>query len=500
MLQTKHKRENQSGHQVKKRNLRHYLKFLNVFHHLHIYVILNRNKRMLRLRRKSVEKRNSRGDIVRKEEVVTLTKKLHASNKAQERKPEWPPSKGVPLSNPHRQCLPQGGSTKPNVKYSDTEGSNAEGSEVEDEEGSDAEDTNSKESEAEDNNSDESEDNNSEESEVDEETNSEESEAEDNNSEKSGTEDINSEESSEAEEDSDDEPPRRLIDLPNPSTRRRLIDMPNPSTRRNKRMLRLRRKSVEKRNSRGDIVRKEEVVTLTKKLHASNKAQERKPDWKPTTTGRPYEFLPPYQGVLLSNAHRQFPPQGNNFVERMSHNSRQGVLLSNLPRQFPPQGRQLEYINEQDLGGFSKTNAKNFEAKVSNAEDSSDAEDVEGSDAEDTNSEECEVDDTNSEKSEDDDTNSEKSEDDDTNSEESQDENSNYEESETEDINSEESEAEDINSEESEAEDINSEEYETEDINSEESEAEDINSEESSEEYEDSDNEPPRFVHMFTTT
>jgi len=50
---------------------------------------------MLRLRRKSVEKRNSRGDIVRKEEVVTLTKKLHASNKAQERKPEWPPSKGI---------------------------------------------------------------------------------------------------------------------------------------------------------------------------------------------------------------------------------------------------------------------------------------------------------------------------------------------------------------------------------------------------------------------
>ncbi|XP_027930511.1 dentin matrix acidic phosphoprotein 1-like isoform X10 [Vigna unguiculata] len=223
----------------------------------------------------------------------------------------------------------------------------------------------------------------------------------------------------------------------------------------NKRMLRLRRKSVEKRNSRGDIVRKEEVVTLTKKFHASNKAQEKIPDWKPTTTGRPYEFLPPYQGVLLSN----------------------------LPRQFPPQGRQLEYINEQDLGGFSKTNAKNFEAKVSNAEDS-DAEDVEGSDAEDTNSEECEVDDTNSEKSEDDDTNSE----------ESQDENSNYEESETEEINSEESEAEDINSEESEAEDINSEEYETEDINSEESEAEDINSEESSEEYEDSDNEPPRHL------
>ncbi|XP_027930509.1 uncharacterized protein LOC114186721 isoform X8 [Vigna unguiculata] len=237
----------------------------------------------------------------------------------------------------------------------------------------------------------------------------------------------------------------------------------------NKRMLRLRRKSVEKRNSRGDIVRKEEVVTLTKKFHASNKAQEKIPDWKPTTTGRPYEFLPPYQGVLLSNPHRQFPPQG--------------VLLSNLPRQFPPQGRQLEYINEQDLGGFSKTNAKNFEAKVSNAEDS-DAEDVEGSDAEDTNSEECEVDDTNSEKSEDDDTNSE----------ESQDENSNYEESETEEINSEESEAEDINSEESEAEDINSEEYETEDINSEESEAEDINSEESSEEYEDSDNEPPRHL------
>ncbi|XP_027931613.1 ribosome biogenesis protein BOP1 homolog isoform X5 [Vigna unguiculata] len=184
------------------------------------------NKRMLRLRRKSVEKRNSRGDIVRKEEVVTLTKKFHASNKAQEKIPDWKPtSKGVPLSNPHRQCLPQGGSTKPNVKYSDTEGSDAEGSEVEDEEGSDAEDTNSKESEAEDNNSDESEDNNSEESEVDEETNSEESEAEDNNSEKSGTEDINSEESSEAEEDSDEEPPRRLIDLPNPSTRRRLIDI-----------------------------------------------------------------------------------------------------------------------------------------------------------------------------------------------------------------------------------------------------------------------------------
>ncbi|XP_027931611.1 101 kDa malaria antigen-like isoform X3 [Vigna unguiculata] len=177
------------------------------------------NKRMLRLRRKSVEKRNSRGDIVRKEEVVTLTKKFHASNKAQEKIPDWKPTS-------------KGGSTKPNVKYSDTEGSDAEGSEVEDEEGSDAEDTNSKESEAEDNNSDESEDNNSEESEVDEETNSEESEAEDNNSEKSGTEDINSEESSEAEEDSDEEPPRRLIDLPNPSTRRRLIDMPNPSTRR----------------------------------------------------------------------------------------------------------------------------------------------------------------------------------------------------------------------------------------------------------------------------
>ncbi|XP_027930510.1 KS1 protein-like isoform X9 [Vigna unguiculata] len=237
----------------------------------------------------------------------------------------------------------------------------------------------------------------------------------------------------------------------------------------NKRMLRLRRKSVEKRNSRGDIVRKEEVVTLTKKFHASNKAQEKIPDWKPTTTGRPYEFLPPYQGVLLSNPHRQFPPQG--------------VLLSNLPRQFPPQGYLFSELPQRQQGGFSKTNAKNFEAKVSNAEDS-DAEDVEGSDAEDTNSEECEVDDTNSEKSEDDDTNSE----------ESQDENSNYEESETEEINSEESEAEDINSEESEAEDINSEEYETEDINSEESEAEDINSEESSEEYEDSDNEPPRHL------
>ncbi|XP_027930502.1 uncharacterized protein LOC114186721 isoform X4 [Vigna unguiculata] len=251
----------------------------------------------------------------------------------------------------------------------------------------------------------------------------------------------------------------------------------------NKRMLRLRRKSVEKRNSRGDIVRKEEVVTLTKKFHASNKAQEKIPDWKPTTTGRPYEFLPPYQGVLLSNPHRQFPPQGYDFVERMNHNSRQGVLLSNLPRQFPPQGYLFSELPQRQQGGFSKTNAKNFEAKVSNAEDS-DAEDVEGSDAEDTNSEECEVDDTNSEKSEDDDTNSE----------ESQDENSNYEESETEEINSEESEAEDINSEESEAEDINSEEYETEDINSEESEAEDINSEESSEEYEDSDNEPPRHL------
>jgi len=59
---------------------------------------------MFSLRKKTVEKRNSRGDIVRKEEVVTLTKRIHASTKTQPKKlqtppTDWNPKFPLPLQN-----------------------------------------------------------------------------------------------------------------------------------------------------------------------------------------------------------------------------------------------------------------------------------------------------------------------------------------------------------------------------------------------------------------
>ncbi|BAT88180.1 hypothetical protein VIGAN_05162600 [Vigna angularis var. angularis] len=217
---------------------------------------------MLSLRRERVEKQNSRGEIVRKEQV-TMTKKLNASNKAQAKKPEWPPSKAVLLSNPYKQFPPQGRQLdyikekdlgylisellkrrQQGTTSTDSDVEDVEGSDVEDVEGSDAEDTNSEEFEADDDtNSEKSEDGvtNSEESQAessnseseadeaeDEDISSEESQVESSNSEESevdeaedediGSEeseaqDINSEESSEEVEDSDDEPPRPLIDI-----------------------------------------------------------------------------------------------------------------------------------------------------------------------------------------------------------------------------------------------------------------------------------------------
>ncbi|KAG2395059.1 uncharacterized protein HKW66_Vig0075650 [Vigna angularis] len=170
---------------------------------------------MLSLRRERVEKQNSRGEIVRKEQV-TMTKKLNASNKAQAKKPEWPPSKAVLLSNPYKQFPPQGRQLD-YIKEKDLadDDTNSEKSEdgVTNSEESQAESSNSEseadEAEDEDISSEESqvESSNSEESEVDE------AEDEDIGSEESEAQDINSEESSEEVEDSDDEPPRPLIDI-----------------------------------------------------------------------------------------------------------------------------------------------------------------------------------------------------------------------------------------------------------------------------------------------
>ncbi|KAK7333080.1 hypothetical protein VNO80_29841 [Phaseolus coccineus] len=267
-------------------------------------------------------------------------------------------------------------------------------------------------------------------------------------------------------------------------------------------MLSLRKRTVENRNSRGAVVRKEEVVTLTRKLHGSTKAKGEKLHGSTKAKGEKLHGSTKAKGEKLHGSKKakgeklygstkakgeklygSTKAKGEKLQRPPSNNHLQPIKLPLPPPPTTPTFRESMYhpvmkgygmfsgqTNNQDFVQFESSKRQEERALLSTFMANAKANvtkysDAEGSDAEGSDAKESEADNIIS---------SEESE----------------AESEAEDTNSEEFEAEDMSSEESEAENsISSEESEAE--SEVESEAENTNSEES-DEAEDSDDEPPR--------